>query len=102
MKISRMGEVLERLPLDSREQGRIMVDRVTRNFLVTCASHAAGADPEQTIHDALARRGPVTAMNDRRFPPPWTVEEQQACFVLRDHDGQQLAYVYFEDEPGHR
>jgi hypothetical protein len=37
---------------------------------------------------------------DHRFPPPWTVEEQDACFVVRDHNGQQLAYVYFEDEPG--
>jgi hypothetical protein len=31
---------------------------------------------------------------DRRFPPPWTVEEQDACFVVRDHSGQQLAYIY--------
>jgi len=31
MKISRLVEVLERLPFDSREQGRIVVDRVTRN-----------------------------------------------------------------------
>jgi hypothetical protein len=37
-----------------------------------------------------------------RFSPPWSVEEQEACFVLRDHDGQQLAYVYFEEEPGRR
>jgi hypothetical protein len=37
---------------------------------------------------------------DHRFPPPWTVEEQDDCFVVRDHNGQQLAYVYFEDEPG--
>jgi hypothetical protein len=36
----------------------------------------------------------------RRFPPPWTVEEQAAYFVVRDHNGQALAYVYFEDEPG--
>jgi len=41
-------------------------------------------------------------MTSRRFPPPWTVEEQDACFVVRDHDGQQLAYVYFEEEPGRR
>jgi hypothetical protein len=39
-------------------------------------------------------------MNGHRFPPPWTVEQQAACFVVRDHNGQQLAYVYFEDEPG--
>jgi hypothetical protein len=38
----------------------------------------------------------------RRFPPPWSVEEQPACFVVRDHNGQQLAYVYFEDEPRRR
>jgi len=23
-----------------------------------------------------------------------------ACFVARDHNGQQLAYVYFEEDPG--
>jgi hypothetical protein len=34
-----------------------------------------------------------------RFPPPWSVEELAACFVV---NGQQLAYVYFEDEPGRR
>ena len=38
-------------------------------------------------------------MTTRRFPPPWSVEELDACFVVRDHSGQQLAYVYFEDEP---
>jgi hypothetical protein len=38
----------------------------------------------------------------RRFPPPWTVEDHPACFIVRDHDGQALAYVYFEEEPGRR
>jgi hypothetical protein len=38
----------------------------------------------------------------RRFPPPWSVEEQAACFVVRDRGGQAIAYVYFEDEPGRR
>jgi hypothetical protein len=27
----------------------------------------------------------------RRFPPPWSVEEQAACFVVRDHNGQNFA-----------
>jgi DNA-binding LacI/PurR family transcriptional regulator len=30
----------------------------------------------------------------------WSVEELGACFVGRDHNGQKLSYVYFEDEPG--
>ena len=38
----------------------------------------------------------------RRFPPPWTVEETDACFIVRDHGGQALACVYFEEEPGRR
>jgi len=41
-------------------------------------------------------------MSPRRFPPPWSVEERPACFVVRDQNGQQLAYVYFEEEPGRR
>ena len=39
---------------------------------------------------------------DRRFPPPWSVEELEACFIVRDHSGQALAHVYFEEEPGRR
>jgi hypothetical protein len=25
-----------------------------------------------------------------------------ACFIIRDRNGQALAYIYFEDEPGRR
>jgi hypothetical protein len=38
----------------------------------------------------------------RRFPPSWSVEELDACIVVKDHGGQKLAYVYFEDQPGRR
>jgi len=39
----------------------------------------------------------------RRFPPPWKIEElNNACFVVSDANGQKLAYIYFEDEPGRR
>jgi hypothetical protein len=41
-------------------------------------------------------------MPDRRFSPPWTVEETQPCFIVRDGTGQSLAFVYFENEPGRR
>jgi hypothetical protein len=41
----------------------------------------------------------VLCRAQRRFPPPWTVEEQAACFAVRDSNGQQ---IYFEDETGRR
>jgi hypothetical protein len=37
----------------------------------------------------------------RRFPPPWDIEEHnQSCYIVRDGNGQALAYVYFEAEAG--
>jgi endo-1,4-beta-D-glucanase Y len=41
-------------------------------------------------------------MNARHFPPPWTTEDNSACFIIRDANGQALAYVYYEEEPGRR
>ncbi|MBO0718226.1 MAG: hypothetical protein J2P55_12925 [Rhizobiales bacterium] len=41
-------------------------------------------------------------MTLRRFPPPWSVEELDDCFVVCDATGQALAYVYFEDASGRR
>jgi hypothetical protein len=46
-------------------------------------------------------------MTDRRFPPPWSVDDPdtklgQDCYIVRDANGYPLAYVYFEEEPGRR
>jgi len=41
-------------------------------------------------------------MPDRKFPPPWTIEDNGACFMVRDANGQALAYTYYEEEPGRR
>jgi hypothetical protein len=41
-------------------------------------------------------------MQTRHFPPPWSAEETEACYIVRDTNGQALAYVYFEQEPGRR
>ena len=38
----------------------------------------------------------------RRFPAPRSVEELEACFVVKDANGQKLGYFYFEEEPGRR
>jgi hypothetical protein len=29
----------------------------------------------------------------RRFPPPWSVEETDACFIVRDANGQAMAFT---------
>ena len=34
-----------------------------------------------------------------RFPPPWSIEERQESFIVKDANGQALTYLYFEDEP---
>jgi hypothetical protein len=39
---------------------------------------------------------------ERHFPEPWSVEELDACFVVKDLNGQALAYMYFEKESRHR
>jgi hypothetical protein len=35
---------------------------------------------------------PVSRHAERRFPPPWSVDETDACFIVRDANGQALAY----------
>jgi hypothetical protein len=55
------------------------------------------------IGPRLARYGlALNVLLPSSLPCALSVEEQPACFVVRDHDGQQLAYVYFEEEPGRR
>jgi hypothetical protein len=46
-------------------------------------------------------RGRQMSVGSRRFPAPWDIEEyDRSCFIVRDNNGQALAYVYFETEPG--
>jgi hypothetical protein len=42
-----------------------------------------------------AIHAPLPAALDRR-------EHNDACFIVRDKNGQALGYFYFEDEPGRR
>jgi hypothetical protein len=36
----------------------------------------------------------MTNTPSRRFPPPWTVDRMPGGYVVRDANGQQLAWVY--------
>jgi hypothetical protein len=38
----------------------------------------------------------------RRFTPPWSIEERTKSFIVKDANGQHLAYLYFEDEAQRR
>ena len=54
----------------------------------------------QALPGSLSSSGRMIDKSEpRRFPPPWIAEETDACFIIRDHNGYALAYVYFEDEP---
>jgi hypothetical protein len=41
-------------------------------------------------------------MPERRFPPPWSVEDIGAAFVVKDAAGQKPGYFYYEEEAGRR
>jgi hypothetical protein len=58
---------------------------------------AAANDGQQARSDIKKTSNPRMP-----FPPPWSIEELDACFVVKDRDGQALAYAYFEEEPGRR
>ena len=36
------------------------------------------------------------------FLPPWTVDHNGSCFIVRDANGRPLSYVYYENEVGRR
>jgi hypothetical protein len=54
--------------------------------------------PQYTVRNRTLNE----CMPARRFPPPWTVEDIGACFLVRDSNGQKFAAVYYEEEPGRR
>jgi len=63
---------------------------VARHAFTSCTNHIEFRDSTAVSH-AL-----------HPFPPPWSIEESAACFIVRNHDEQALAYVYYENEPGCR
>ena len=36
-------------------------------------------------------------MTTRRFPPPWRADKMPGGYVVRDANGQALAYIYSRD-----
>jgi hypothetical protein len=42
----------------------------------------------------------MTEQPRRSFTPPWEIEDNGACFIVRDANGQAPSYVYYDNEPG--
>lgn len=38
----------------------------------------------------------------RRLRPPWSVEDRANCLVVKARGGQEVAYIYYEDDPRKR
>jgi hypothetical protein len=52
--------------------------------------------PQKGSMKNFSKSKAIAPLPERRFPPPWSAEELDACFVVTD-SGQKLAYVYFEE-----
>ena len=53
-------------------------------------------------HTRLTARGQGHEQIRSLHPAPWSVEEEYACFVVRDRNGQALHRVYFKNQQGGR
>jgi len=59
----------------------------------------SGAEAAQMIGRLVERREKPEEMTSR-FPRPWCVIERSAHFTVQDARGQNVAWFYFENDPG--
>src|SRR5262245_2635717 len=57
---------------------------------------------DRGLFNSISRREFENQMPGRRFPAPWSAEEHASHYVVRDGNGQAVAYVYYESQPGRR
>jgi hypothetical protein len=50
----------------------------------------------------VGRRAPHDPATGRHFQPPWLVEDLTSCFVVKARSGQELAFIYYEEDPRRR
>jgi hypothetical protein len=69
--------------------------------LLICSSNAVASIRSTRREKAPALALAGEGMPARRFPPSWTVEDHNgACFIMKDHNGHSLAFVYHDEEVG--
>jgi hypothetical protein len=66
-----------------------------RSAPITDFSEESAIEPIARGAGALNPPRATDMTERRRFPPPWYTES----FIVKDDNGQPLAYLYFEDEP---
>jgi hypothetical protein len=82
--------------------GRRLRPPVTITFLAifTFVNTMKTANPLTLV---VGRRATDDDRPERRhFQPPWLVEDLTSCFVVKARSGQELAFVYYEEDPGRR
>jgi hypothetical protein len=61
-------------------------------FGLTGGRHSFSLSSSRQLSSARYAELSLSSGMSRRFPPPWSVEEyNDTCFIVRDHNGQQLA-----------
>ena len=61
-------------------------------------SKAGGKSAKAHVLTAVSRLltqpvGRCSEVEIAEFPPPWTTEETDGCFIVKDRNGQKLAYA---------
>jgi hypothetical protein len=81
----------------SPQAAQMEIQRV--HVATSCREVREQLGPAKTLRERAQGDGFNVMPGSRRFPPPWTIEEANAaCFIVKDHNGQALAYVYYETE----
>ena len=101
------------------EQRRVLLRHIAIR-LPMCGSHFSDTDFDKAVRVALRQVMVRMALQEmaeylgglsgdpisRPMPPSiwprWSVKELEMCFAVTTSAGQNLAYVYFEEEPGRR
>jgi hypothetical protein len=93
-------------------QNHFLRNDLARNKTARASSAEAGdrsaAFPASKLQLTCAHFTPIFDVYDqampeqRRFRSPWVIEDLAGCFVVKARGGQELAYIYYEDDPRRR